>query len=153
MSNERAKADLADLLDTVNTHMRSIADAQRQRTELVASATASENRVEVTCNADGVPIDIVFADDIDDLDYDEIATAVLEAAQDAAAAVAKKADELIAPIRKTRSRLPSLSSIVADLPDLSAKVPEPERASFDSPAVRKQERPDRAQPWSVSDDD
>ncbi|WP_067682620.1 YbaB/EbfC family nucleoid-associated protein [Nocardia miyunensis] len=153
MSNERAKADLADLLDTVNTHIRSIADAQRQRTELVATATAEEGRVEVTCNADGVPIDIVFGDDIDELDYDEIAAAVLEAAQEAAASVARRAEELIAPVRKTRSRLPSLSSIVADLPDLTAKVPEPERASFDPPSARNKEQPDRAQPWSVSDDD
>lgn len=153
MSNERAKADLADLLENVNTHITSIADAQRRRTELVATASARDGRVEVTCNADGVPIDIVFADDIDDLDYDEIATAVLDAAQDAAAEVARRAEELIAPVRKTRSRLPSLSSIVADLPDLQAKVPEPHRASFDPPSARTQDRPDRARPWSVSDGD
>ena len=153
MTNERAKADLADLLDTVNTHIRSIADAQRQRTELVATATAREGRIQVTCNADGVPIETVFADDIDDLDYDDIAMAVTEAAQDAAAEVARRAEELIAPVRRSRSRLPSLSSIVTDLPDLRAKMPEPQRASFDPPSARDQEQSGGARPWSVSDSD
>ncbi|GAA5063169.1 YbaB/EbfC family nucleoid-associated protein [Nocardia callitridis] len=154
MDNDRTKADFADLMDTVNGHIRSIADAQRKRTELVATASAEEGRVTVTCNADGVPIDTVFSDDIDDLDYDDIAMAVTEAAQDAAAKVAKMAEELIAPIRTTRSRLPSLSSMVEGLPDLSVKTPEPQRASFDPLSARKKNEDDsRNRPWSVADDD
>ncbi|MCM6776077.1 YbaB/EbfC family nucleoid-associated protein [Nocardia sp. CDC159] len=137
MTNDRAKADLADLFDTVNTHIRSIAEAQRQRTALTAAASAGEGRVHITVNADGVVIETRFAEDIDDLDYDEIAAAVTEATQLAAVEVARRAEELIAPIRSTRSRLPSLSEIVADLPDLRAKVPEPQRAPMDPPSARR----------------
>lgn len=136
MDNDRAKGDLADLLDTVNLHIRSIAEAQRQRVELTATGTAAKGRVHITVNADGVVIETRFADDIDELDYDEIADAVTEATQAAAAEVAERAEELIAPIRRSRSRLPSLSEIVADLPDLTVRVPEPQRASFETPAAR-----------------
>jgi DNA-binding protein YbaB len=153
VNNERTKADLADLLDTVNTHIRSIADAQTQRAALVATASARQGRVQVTVNADGVPIETVFGDDIEDLDYDDIAMAVTEAAQDAAAEVARKAEELIAPIRRTRSRLPNLSEIVADLPDLHSRMPEPQRASFDPPAARGQDQDSSgSQRWTVADD-
>jgi DNA-binding protein YbaB len=153
MENERTHADFADLMDTVNSHIRSIADAQRKRSELMATASAREGRVTVTCNADGVPIDTVFSDDIDDLDYDDIAAAVTEAAQDAAAEVARRAEELIAPIKKTRSRLPSLSSMVEGLPDLRAKTPEPQRASFDSPAARRDAEESGGRRRLISDDD
>jgi len=154
MENERAAADFADLMDTVNGQIRAIADAQRKRVDLMATASARKGRVTVTCNADGVPIDTEFSDDIDDLDYDDIAAAVTEAAQAAAADVARQAQELIAPIQKTRSRLPSLSSMVEGLPDLRAKTPEPQRASFDPPAARSNEDADSSgRRRLISDDD
>ncbi|WP_216894412.1 YbaB/EbfC family nucleoid-associated protein [Nocardia alni] len=151
MDNERTKADIADLMDTVNSQIRSIAEVQRKRTELTATASAREGRVTVTCNADGVPIDTEFSDDIDDLDYDDIAMAVTEAAQDAAVKVARMAEELMKPIRKTRSRLPSLSAMVEGLPDLRAKTPETQRAPFTPPADRNQDDA-RDRRWSVNDD-
>lgn len=140
MDNDRAKGDLADLLDTVNLHIRSIAEAQRQRVELTATATAAKGRVQITVNADGVVIETRFADDIDELDYDEIADAVTDATQEAAMEVARRANELIAPIQRTRSQLPSLSEMVAGLPDLKTRVPEPQRASFDPPSARDNDR-------------
>ncbi|MEU7140942.1 YbaB/EbfC family nucleoid-associated protein [Nocardia sp. NPDC046473] len=155
MSNERAKGDVADLLDTVGQHIRSIAEVQRQRVELTATATAAKGQVRITVNADGVVIDTEFGDDIDEFGYDEIADAVTEATQEAASEVARKAEDLIEPIRKTRSRLPSLSSMVEGLPDLRTKTPELQRASFDSPAERKSLESDDSQtrPWSVVDRD
>lgn len=153
MENERTAADFADLMDTVNGQIRAIAEAQRKRVELVATASARDGRVTVTCNADGVPIETEFSDDIDDLDYDDIAAAVTEAAQAAAADVARQAQELIAPIQKTRSRLPSLSSMVEGLPDLRAKTPEPQRASFDPPAARADTDADSGRRRSLTGDD
>ncbi|MFD6158122.1 YbaB/EbfC family nucleoid-associated protein [Nocardia sp. NPDC060256] len=155
MSNERAKGDVADLLDTVGQHIRSIAEVQQKRVALTATATAAKGQVRITVNADGVVIDTEFGDDIDEFGYDEIADAVTEATQEAAAEVVRKAEDLIAPIRKTRSRLPSLSSMVDGLPDLRTKTPELQRASFDSPAERKNLESDDAQarPWSVVDRD
>ncbi|MFI7000540.1 YbaB/EbfC family nucleoid-associated protein [Nocardia sp. NPDC050175] len=132
----RPEFEIANIMDMVGTHIQSISDMQRKRSELVASADARDGRVTVACNADGVPIDVIFADDVDELDYDEIAAAVLEAAQDAAAKVAEQAEELLAPVREVRSRLPSLSSMVEGMPDLRTKVPELQRASLDSQAAR-----------------
>ncbi|MGF6885542.1 DNA-binding protein YbaB [Nocardia sp. GAS34] len=153
MHNDRTKGDLADMLDTVSLHMRSIAEVQQQRVELTATATAGEGRVRITVNADGVVIETEFADDIDELDYDEIADAVTDATQEAAAEVARRAAEMLAPIRKSRSRLPSLSSMVEGFPDLRTKTPELQRASFDSPAARARRESGDAQvrPWSVTD--
>ncbi|MFG1794420.1 YbaB/EbfC family DNA-binding protein [Nocardia sp. NPDC049149] len=129
MANEAAKANLADLLDNVQTHLRSIGDAHQRRALLTASATACEKRIEVTVNADGVLIQTRFADDISDLSYDEIAEAMTEAAQAAAAEVKLKAEELFKPLQRTRARLPTLSEIIpgmADLPELTPKpVPAP----------------------------
>ncbi|MBF6130647.1 YbaB/EbfC family nucleoid-associated protein [Nocardia brasiliensis] len=154
MHNERTKGNVADLLDTVNQHIRSIAEVQQKRVELTATATAGKGRVRITVNADGVVIDTEFSDDIDDLDYDEIADAVTEATQDAAAEVARKAEELIAPIRDTRSRLPSLSSLVEGLPDIRTKTPELQRASFESLAARQERAAEpQGRPWSVTDHD
>ncbi|MFD6161928.1 YbaB/EbfC family nucleoid-associated protein [Nocardia sp. NPDC060256] len=129
--SRRSGAEIDDLMETVGTHIRSIAEMQRKRSELVATASARDRRITVTCNADGVPIDIDFADDIDDLDYDDIATGVLEAAQAAATEVATLAEDLLAPVRTARSRLPSLSSMVEGMPDLRTDVPELQRASFE----------------------
>lgn len=155
MSNDRMKGDAADLLDTVNTHIRSIAEVQQKRVELTATATAGEGRVRITVNADGVVIETRFADDIDELDYDEIADAVTDATQEAAAEVARQAEELIAPIRRTRSRLPSLSSIVEGLPDIRTKTPDLQRASFESPAERerRESSDSSSRPWSAIDRD
>ncbi|MGF6887225.1 DNA-binding protein YbaB [Nocardia sp. GAS34] len=153
MENERMAADFADLMDTVNGQIRAIADAQRKRVELMATASVRDGRVTVTCNADGVPIDTEFSEDIDELDYDDIAAAVTEAAQAAAADVARQAQELIAPIQKTRSRLPSLSAMVEGLPELRAKVPEPQRASFDPPAAREQAEPGHRRRSLTDDED
>jgi DNA-binding protein YbaB len=149
------KGDVADLLDTVATHIRSIAEVQQQRVELTATATAGEGRVRITVNADGVVIETRFADDIDELDYDEIADAVTEATQEAASEVARRAEELIAPIRKTRSRLPSLSSMVEGFPDIRTTTPDLQRASFDPPAAREQHEAadSQAGAWSVADRD
>lgn len=134
--NHRVEGEIADLMETVGTHIRSIAEMQRKRSELVADASAGGRRVTVTCNADGVPIDVVFADDIDDLDYDDIAAAVLEAAQEAAVKVVAMAEDLLAPVRAARAELPSLSSLVEGMPDVRTNVPELQRASFESKAVR-----------------
>ncbi|WP_405162040.1 YbaB/EbfC family nucleoid-associated protein [Nocardia sp. NBC_01499] len=155
MSNDRIQGDAVDLLETVNRHIRSIAEVQRQRVELTATATAGKGRVRITVNADGVVIETEFGDDIDELDYDEIADAVTEATQEAAAEVARRAEELIAPIRETRSRLPSLSSLVEGLPDMRMKTPELQRASFDSPAERQDlgTGDSQTRPWSVADHD
>ncbi|MEU0540808.1 YbaB/EbfC family nucleoid-associated protein [Nocardia sp. NPDC005978] len=126
MANEFAKANLSDILEDFAGQMRTITGLQRQRAVLTASATVRK-RVTVTVNADGTVIEVKFSSDIADLDYPEIAAAVAEAAQQAAAEVARKGRELMAPVSQNRNRLPKFSDLVPGMPDLSRElaIPEP----------------------------
>ncbi len=130
MTNEQAKAQLADIIEGVQEQMRSIAQVQRDRAEIVASATVRK-RVTVSVNADYKVIETKFSADIDDLTYPEIARAMTEAAQQAAAEVARLTKEMMAPLQDARSRLPKLTDIVAGMPDLL--VPEVVEASLAPP--------------------
>jgi hypothetical protein len=134
MPNETAKADLADLLDTVQDQIRSLATAHQQRALLTATATACEKRIHVTVNADGVLIETRFADDIADLTYDEIAQAMTEAVRAAAAQVKTKGEQLFEPLQQARTRLPSLSEMVPGVPDLREILPTPEQAPTCAPS-------------------
>lgn len=136
MSNEAAKANLADLLDSVQQQMRSLADVHQQRALLTATATAHDRRIEVTVNADGVLIQTKFADDIADLTYAEIATAMTTAVQQAITDVNTQAEQLLTPLRAARSRLPSLSEVVPGMPDLPDLIPQPITASTEPPGAR-----------------
>lgn len=90
MANERAKAELAGLIEEVGQQFREIARIQEERAQLTASATVRRKRVTVTVNADGVVIETKFGPNIEDLSYSEIAAAVTEAAQKANAEVLRK---------------------------------------------------------------
>ncbi|MFE3956885.1 YbaB/EbfC family nucleoid-associated protein [Nocardia sp. NPDC059091] len=125
MTNEQAKADLAGLLDEFQVQMHAIADINRKRTELMASGTGGYKRVTVTVNADGVVIETKFSEDILDLEPYEIAKAVTEAAQAATAEMARKNEDLMAPLRDSRARIPKLSDLIVGLPATEDMVPEP----------------------------
>ncbi|MEV6069828.1 YbaB/EbfC family nucleoid-associated protein [Nocardia sp. NPDC052001] len=127
MSNERARNDLTDILEGFADQMRTITQLQRERAALTATASVRQKRVTVTVNADGTVIETKFSSSIEDLDYAEIAKAVTEAAQQAAAEVAKRGREVLAPVSQNRERLPKLSELVPGMPDLSRelRVPEP----------------------------
>ncbi|MTE11535.1 YbaB/EbfC family nucleoid-associated protein [Nocardia aurantiaca] len=121
MTNERQKAELAEILDGFGQQMRLITQLQRERAALTASATVRK-RVTVTVNADGTVIETKFSSDIEDLDYSEIARAVTEAAQQAAAEVARRGREIMAPVSRNRDRLPKLADLVPGMPDLSKEL-------------------------------
>ncbi|GGL23647.1 YbaB/EbfC family nucleoid-associated protein [Nocardia jinanensis] len=118
MTNEQAKAELASIMDGVQEQMRTIARIQQQRAELTARATARGKKVTVTVNADNTVIDVKFADDIDELSYQEIAKAVVEATQRACERIAEKTTDLMSPLDIQRSRMPKLSDLVEGLADL-----------------------------------
>ncbi|QIS08962.1 YbaB/EbfC family nucleoid-associated protein [Nocardia arthritidis] len=139
MTNAAAKAEVADLLETVQRHIRSLAGAHRQRTLLTATATAGDRRIRVTVNADGIPVQITFAEDVSDLEYDEIAAATVEAAQAAATEVRTKAEKLYEPLQKAHARLPSLSEMVEGMPDLRKELPKAQPAALTPPPAQSSE--------------
>ncbi|MEV4124604.1 YbaB/EbfC family nucleoid-associated protein [Nocardia sp. NPDC049707] len=132
MTNEFAKAEMAAVLDEVQQQFQAIAQVQQQRAELTASATVRK-RITVTVNADGTIIETKFGSGIEELSYGEIAKAVTEAAQQAAAEVARKAQELMLPLHDRRARLPKLSDLIEGMPDLSAEMPKAPRISLAPP--------------------
>ncbi|RJO72083.1 YbaB/EbfC family DNA-binding protein [Nocardia panacis] len=124
MRNDSTRAQTVALLEEVQQQMVEIARIQRERALLTATATA-RRRVTITVNADGTVIDTQFHSDIEDLTYPEIARAMTEAAQQASADVARKAAELMTPLQERRARLPKLSELIEDMPDVRVPVAPP----------------------------
>lgn len=159
MVNRRLQEDMAIMLDGLSEQMRGIAEVQRKRAQLTATVTACEKRIEVTVNADGLLIETKFADDILDLEMDEIALNITAAVQAAAAEVAQKAADLVKPLREHRDSLPPLSEIVDGLPTLGGLIPSAPPAptvppsSPDWPANQEDESDSSARQSIVADRD
>ncbi|MGW6423887.1 YbaB/EbfC family nucleoid-associated protein [Nocardia sp. NPDC055053] len=143
MTNEHAKAQLADILDGVQEQMRAIAQVQQERAKIVATATVRK-RVTVSVNADYKVIETKFSTDIDDLTYPEIARAVTEAAQQACAEVARQTAAMMSPIQQNHARLPKLDDLVGDMPDL--RIPEAVEASLAAPNAPERLEESAAEP-------
>ncbi|MCM6776078.1 YbaB/EbfC family nucleoid-associated protein [Nocardia sp. CDC141] len=123
MVNERLKADAAMMMEELTAQLTGIAKIQRERARLTATVTACDKRITVTVNADGILVETRFSDDIDDLTYDEIAAAMTEAVQAAAADAARLGRELMDPLRERKARLPRLSEMIEGAPDLGSMMP------------------------------
>ncbi|WP_067860973.1 YbaB/EbfC family nucleoid-associated protein [Nocardia shimofusensis] len=136
MTNEFAKAEMLSVLDEVQQQMRVIARVQRDRAQLTATATIRK-QVTVTVNADGVVIETKFGSAIEELTYPEIAKAVTDAAQQAAADVSRRGQELMSTLRDRRARLPKLSDLVEGMPDLGAAIPVAPVVSTAPPSARE----------------
>ncbi|WP_019929691.1 YbaB/EbfC family nucleoid-associated protein [Nocardia sp. BMG111209] len=140
MTNEQGKGELAGLLDEFRVQMHAIADIHRKRAELLADGTGGGRRVTVTVNADGVVVETKFSADILELEPSDIARAVTEAAQAAAAEMARKNSEIMAPLHDSRARVPKLSDLIVGLPDVEDMVPAPQPISTAPPAARERLR-------------
>ncbi len=116
-------ASFTDVMDAVGAGMRSIERMQQQRALLTATATAGEGRVTVTVNANGVVVETRFDDDIADLTYDEIATAITEATQQAAAQITDRVAELMAYARREQAQIPMLSELLPGVLDVMRMFP------------------------------
>jgi DNA-binding protein YbaB len=123
MSEDHASERLSTIIDGFAEHLERVKQAQDQRSRIVVEGYAASNRVTVKVNADGALVDLRFSDDINDLDYDEIATAVLMAAREAAAMAADRVRKLIAPAQQRPAAIPTIAELIEDIPQLRARVP------------------------------
>ncbi|WP_067895262.1 YbaB/EbfC family nucleoid-associated protein [Nocardia vaccinii] len=133
MANEFAKAQLAEVRAAFQDQLALIADLQFRRTQLTATGTARGKRVTVTVNADGTVIETKFNGSVRDLSYADIARAVTAAAQQAAAELARKSSELMAPLQDMRGRFPQVHEIVEGMPDLISQRPRAPEVSLAPP--------------------
>ena len=123
MSEDHAREHLSTIIDGFAEHLERVKQAQEQRAQIVVEAHAACNRVTVQVNADGALVDLRFSEDINDLDYDEIAAAVLTAAREAADTAANRVRKLIAPVQQRPSTIPTIAELIEDIPELRARVP------------------------------
>lgn len=123
MSEDHAGERLSTVIDGFEEHLGRVKHAQEQRAQIVVEAHAAGDRVTVQVNADGALVDLRFSDDINDLDYDEIVTAVLTAAREAAATAHDQTLELIASVQQRPAAIPTLAELLEDIPELRARVP------------------------------
>ncbi|WP_327143743.1 YbaB/EbfC family nucleoid-associated protein [Nocardia sp. NBC_01327] len=142
MANEAEKSRLAGLVDMVQSGFASVARAQQERSRLTATAPAGGRRVTITVNADGVVIKTEFTDDIDDLTYSEIASAVTSATQAAADLVRQKSQQIMAALQQEQSKVPTLSELFPAMPDIQAMIPTPPSVSTAPPGSPDREAPD-----------
>lgn len=124
MANEMMKEQLAALVDSFRSDLRTLRQVQQQRAGLSASASAGGGRITVTVDADGVPADVEFTADISTLGYPEIARGVLSAAREAALEVRRQSAGLVQSVHDPQD-LPKLSDFLPGVPDLSALIPGP----------------------------
>jgi DNA-binding protein YbaB len=123
MTNEYARAELAAVFDEVQRQMQLAATIEEQRTQLTATASVRGNRVTVTVNATGQLTNTKFGPGAEELPYDELARAVTEASAQAIAEVTRRGKVLLAPLTSNYGRLPKLSDLIDDMPDLGDKMP------------------------------
>jgi DNA-binding protein YbaB len=120
VSNEHVKAQFDDILDGFRRSMDQISAIKNKQAELIATGQAANKRVTVTVDAQGRIVATRFAEDIGDLDYDEISAAVTAAGQAAQDALAEKSAEILRPLREQQARLPRITDLVAGLADIDS---------------------------------
>ncbi|MCX4093069.1 YbaB/EbfC family nucleoid-associated protein [Nocardia sp. alder85J] len=137
--NERLVSDFAQFLDSFHDVMAQLIDARQQRDALTASASVERGRITVEVNASGSVVRTIFTEDVDDLSYGQIARATVQAAQQAAAEVRRKAEELLAPLHAARARLPKIGDFIEGVPTLEDRIAAPPPAPLTPPSEREQD--------------
>jgi DNA-binding protein YbaB len=141
MDSGAAQARVAELLEMMRSGMQTVERTQRQWAQLTASASAEEDRVTVTVNADGVIIDLRFAPEADELTLDELAQAVVSATQDAARQVKQDGERVRTGMRERlwaeQAALPRMPEIVAKMPEVLARLPKPPEVSTARPGTEQ----------------
>lgn len=147
MSNDAARHELDHVLALVQEQMAGIAEMQKQRAALTATATAAEGMIEVTVDAQAMvvrtAIDEAYFDDYDLADLGEHITA---AAQAAARDVQRRGMELMQPLTERRGQIPSLADMVGGMPDLQGLIP-----GADRPHAAPPHTDDDQQGWEEQD--
>ncbi|GAB4583208.1 YbaB/EbfC family nucleoid-associated protein [Nocardia sp. IFM 10818] len=140
MAWERSRGEADSYVEGFTEQIRALAETTRKRAQLTGSGSAANGLITVTVNADNVVIATKVSADAEDLTLDEIAAAVTAAAQHAAADVARKTEEFFRPLNEKRAKMPKLSELFEDMPDLEqVPLPKPSLAPPNSRERLEQE--------------
>lgn len=133
--NDRLRAEAAQFVDDVHQLITGFVEAKRRHQAVTAAASAERGRILVTVDVSGAVTEVDFGAGIEQIGYQQIARGVRYAAQQAAAAVKDKADEVLSAQRAALLRLPKLSDLVDWLPE-EQQLADPPPALLTSPAER-----------------
>lgn len=136
-TNDRLITETTQFLDAFRGVMTQADETRRMRDALTGSASVERGRITVVVNASGSITETTFAEDVGDLTYGQIARATLQAAQQAAAEVKRKTDELLAPMLAARAQMPQLVDLIQGMPSLRAEMTEPPAAPLTPPSERQ----------------
>jgi hypothetical protein len=78
-------------------------------------------------------IETKFGPGIENLGFSAIARAVTEAAQRASQDLAEKNRAIVGPLEHQRARMPKLTDLIEDMPDLRGQLPKPPEPSLAPP--------------------
>ncbi|WP_216897429.1 hypothetical protein [Nocardia alni] len=135
--NNRLITDAAEFLDSIQSAIAQAGDTRRRRDALTGSASVERGRITVVVNASGSIIATTFSENVDDLTYSQIARGTLQAAQQAAAHVRSKTEELLAPMLAARAKMPNLSDLIRGVPVLPELPTVPPAAPLTPPGERE----------------
>ncbi|MBU3064868.1 YbaB/EbfC family nucleoid-associated protein [Nocardia sp. NEAU-G5] len=139
--NRRLAEQTSELVDNFQQAMSRIADARSAQRTMTATASAEHGRIVVTVDVTGAITRTEFSDKVADLPYGAIARGIVTAAQHAAAEVRRKREELLAPLRALRARMPTVDEHLPGLTALAglrAELPQPVPAPLTPPSEREQ---------------
>lgn len=112
------------MLTLVEQQIADLAGLHQKRATLTATAAVADGAVQVTVDAQRMVIDTAIDESyFDNFDFVALGAHITAAAQSAAAEIAQRSAELLAPLAERRRRFPSLSGVVDDVPDLSDVLP------------------------------
>lgn len=146
MRDTHKRHELAAAMEDLSDQLRDIADFENRRTALTATASAYDGLVRVTVNADGQLVDTYFDEGITTLSAQALAAAVTAAAKTAAIEVFRHSEELRAPFMAQRGQRPTLSEILAGIPDIEAGIRKPTKSLTVLAAEREEAEAPAAMP-------
>ncbi|MGS2810846.1 YbaB/EbfC family nucleoid-associated protein [Nocardia sp. MW-W600-9] len=137
-TNERLRTEVAQMVDDVHGLISRLVAAKAVHDAVTATATVERGQITVVTDVSGAVREVEFGDYIDELNYHRIARGVVRAAQRAADEARGKADDILAPQRSDRARLPTLPDLVDWLPGTpEPELPPPPPALLTPPSERE----------------
>lgn len=138
MDNDTARDDFANVLALVQEQMRDISSMQQKRAALSAKATAADDLVEVTVDAQRMVTEIKIDETyLDEFELAELGGHIVGAAQAAVQKISRQAATLSAPLSERRKAISELAGIV-DVPDFAEVI---SNLNASAPVVPEELRP------------
>lgn len=121
--NDALRADVDELLATLERQRRDLAEAQTRLASMTVTAWSSDNLVRVESNAAGVPVRVHLEPEAFKRSTPEkLGRSITEAVQAAARRATEAAEQAYAPVEEVAGDVPDLPDLVPGAPSIRALV-------------------------------